>query len=389
MAAEQGKSPRLSTPEPRLSTPEPSIPPPPPEPEPPSIAIRPGKWWLPVLFAIAAVLAAWELRNVLTPFLLAFLVAYALDPLVDLLERVKIPRPLGALMVFGALSCAFVFGSFYAMRYFRNEFAEAGKQVPSQIEALMKKLEPWLWREFHYKMPHNARELFNRYGEQIRGHAPEAMNYVKSAFFGTLSAAFVVLSLLIVPVFAFYLLIDFDRIVERGGKLVPRRWQRTVFETLREIDKMVSGYVRGQLLAMMILSSLYAAGLQWVGLRLAIPIGILTGCLAFVPYVGFSLGLVLAVGMSVLDWHSGGFVLQVLAVMLLVQVMDGLFITPRVVGRSVGLGPVEVLLAMTAGGTVFGFLGVLLAVPIGATVKIIVRRMVRAYKRSAFYRRVA
>ncbi len=373
----------------RLLTPEPSTPPPAPEPEAPSIAIRPGKWWLPMLFSVGAVSIAYELRDVLAPFVLAFIVAYALDPLVDLLERIKLPRPLGALAVFTALTAGALTMAFHSVRYFRDEFAEAAAKLPSEIEVLVTKLDPVLWREFHFRLPHNVKELVARYGEDLKSHAPEALQYVSQALFGTLSYAFVVVSLLIVPVFAFYLLIDFDRIVERGGKLIPRRWQKPLYETFAEIDKMVSGYVRGQLLAMIILSTLYALGLQWVGLRLAIPIGVLTGCLAFVPYVGFSTGLLLAISMGVLDWHGASFVLQVIAVMLGVQVLDGLLITPRVVGRSVGLGPVEVLLAMTAAGTLFGFFGVLLAVPIGATTKIVIRRLVRAYKRSEFYRRIA
>lgn len=365
----------------------PSLPPPPPEPEVPSIAIRPGKWWMPVIATAVAAWIAYELRNVLTPFLLAFIVAYALDPLVDLLERAKIPRPLGAMIVFGALSCLFFFGALYGIAYFRDEFIEAGKQLPTQLEALLKKAEPWLWQQFKFRLPHNTKELFTRYGSNMREHLPDAARWASGVLFGTLSYAFVILSLLIVPVFAFYLLIDFDRIVERAGKLVPRRWKRSIFETFTEIDTMVSGYVRGQLLAIVILSALYSAGLTVVGLRLSIPIGIVTGCLAFVPYIGFTTGLVLAICMALLDWHSGAFVLQVAAVMLGVQVLDGLFVTPRVVGRSVGLGPVEVLLAMAAAGTLFGFIGVLLAVPIGATAKIIVRRLVGAYMRSEFYRR--
>ena len=361
--------------------------PPPTEPEVPSVAIRPGKWWLPLLAVALAGWVAYELRNVLTPFLLAFLVAYALDPLVDLLERARVPRPLGAMVVFGVLSCVILIGALYGTAYFRDEFIEAGKQLPAQLELLLKKVEPWLWQHFKFRLPHNTRELFARYGANIREHAPEAARWASEVLFGTLSYAFVVLSLLIVPVFAFYLLIDFDRIVERAGKLVPRRWQASIYGTFGEIDEMVSGYVRGQVLAIVILSALYATGLSVVGLRLAIPIGIVTGCLAFVPYIGFSTGLTLAVAMALLDWHSGAFVLKVASVMLGVQVLDGLFITPRVVGRSVGLGPVEVLLAMAAAGTLFGFLGVLLAVPIGATAKIVVRRVVSAYMRSDFYRR--
>lgn len=372
----------------KVTTPAPVSIPPPPEPEVPSIAIRPGKWWLPVFLTVVGCLIAYELRNVLTPFLLAFLVAYALDPLVDLLERARIPRPMGALIVFGVLGCVLLFGALYSFKYFRQEFVEAGKQFPTQLENLGKTAEPWLWQELRFRLPHNMKEVFARYGASMREHLPEAARWTGSVLFGTLSYAFVILSLLIVPVFAFYLLIDFDRIVERGGKLVPRRWQRQTFDTLREIDRMISGYVRGQLLAIVILSALYATGLSFVGLRLAIPLGIVTGCMAFVPYIGFTFGLVLAVSMALLDWHSGAFVLQVIAVMLSVQVLDGLFITPRVVGRSVGLGPVEVLLAMAAAGTLFGFVGVILAVPIGATAKIVIRRIVKSYQRSDFYRRV-
>lgn len=365
-----------------------SLPPPPTPVEPPTIAIRPGRWWLPVLGVIGALWIAYQLRNVLTPFLLAFLVAYALDPAVDLLERIKVPRPLGAAVVFSALASSFLVGGTFALRYFRDEFVEAGKALPAQIELVVKKNEAWLWQAFRFKVPHNTKELLARYGNEIRAHAPDAAMYLRDLLFGTLGYAFVIVSLLIVPVFAFYLLIDFDRIVERTGKLVPRRWQRSTFETFREIDTMVSGYVRGQLLAIVILSGLYSLGLSLVGLRLAVPIGIVTGCLAFVPYIGFLTGLFLATSMALLDWQSGTFVLQVLAVMLGVQVLDGLLITPRVVGRSVGLGPIEVLLAMAAAGTLFGFVGVLLAVPIGATAKIVFRRLGKAYRRSEFYRRV-
>jgi predicted PurR-regulated permease PerM len=364
-----------------------SIPPEPP-PDPPTIAIRPGRWWLPVFAVCLFVFAAYQLRNVLTPFLLAFLVAYALDPIVDAFEKLKVPRPLGAIIVFSVLSTALVMGLLHGIRYFADEFAEAGKTLPAQLETLFAKAEPWVWKQFRFRVPHNTKELLQRYGDQIRANLPNAALYLKDFLFGTLSSVFVVLSLLIVPVFAFYLLIDFDRIVARAGTLVPRRWQSSIYDTFREIDAMVSGYVRGQLLAMLILSAMYSLGLSILGLRLAVPIGVLTGLLAFVPYIGFFTGLGLAVSMALLDWHSGSFVLQVVAVMIGVQVIDGLLVTPRVVGKSVGLGPVEVLLAMAAAGTIFGFIGVLLAVPIGATAKIVLRRLASAYQRSDFYRRV-
>jgi predicted PurR-regulated permease PerM len=155
----------------------------------------------------------------------------------------------------------------------------------------------------------------------------------------------------------------------------------------RQIHRTLGGYVRGQLTANIVLGALYATGLRFADIRLAVPIGVLTGMLAFVPYVGFGCGLTLALSMATLDWQGPARLLAVLAVMLGVQVLDGLIITPRIVGRSVGLAPIEVLLTMMAAGTLFGFLGVLLAVPLGAVVKILIQRLAKAYLESDFYGR--
>ena len=184
----------------------------------------------------------------------------------------------------------------------------------------------------------------------------------------------VALSALIVPVFALYLLIDFDRIVARVEQLVPRRWSPPISDVARQIHKTLSGYVRGQLTANIVLAALYATGLRIVDIRLAVPIGVLTGMLAFVPYVGFAMGLLLAMSMAILDWQGPGTLVGVVAVMGGVQVIDAMVITPRIVGRSVGLAPLEVILTMMAAGSLFGFLGVLLAVPLGAVAKILVQR---------------
>jgi len=190
-----------------------------------------------------------------------------------------------------------------------------------------------------------------------------------------------------VPVFSLYLLIDFDRNVERTRKLIPRRWGPFVGSVAHEIHRALGGYVRGQLTACLVLSLLYSAGLMMAGVRLAAPIGFITGMLAFVPYIGFGIGLSMAVGMAILGWQGTNHVVAVVAVMLLVQALDGMIITPRIVGRSVGLRPIEVLLTMMAAATLFGFLGVLLAVPLGAVVKILVGRATTIYLESDFYLR--
>jgi predicted PurR-regulated permease PerM len=218
-----------------------------------------------------------------------------------------------------------------------------------------------------------------------RLQAPGTVDTARTALFGTIGYVGVALSALIVPVFALYLLIDFDRIVNRVEQLIPRRWSPGISSVARDIHKTLSGYVRGQLTANVVLAALYATGLRIVDIRLAVAIGVTTGMLAFVPYVGFTIGLFLALSMAVLDWQGLGTIMGVITVMGGVQVIDAMVITPRIVGRSVGLAPLEVILTMMAAGSLFGFLGVLLAVPLGAVAKILVQRAVRAYLASGFY----
>jgi predicted PurR-regulated permease PerM len=223
--------------------------------------------------------------------------------------------------------------------------------------------------------------------EKARAEFPTMASTVALALFGTLSYVAVVLSALIVPLFALYLLIDFDRIMTRAAQLVPRRWVAPTTDVARQVHRVLGGYVRGQLTANIVLGALYSAGLRLVDIRLAVPIGVLTGMMAFVPYVGFLTGLGLAMTMAILDWHGLGTLLGVATVMLGVQVLDGTFITPKIVGRSVGLAPLEVLITMMAAATLFGFVGVLLAVPLGAVVKLLLQRATRAYLASDFYKR--
>jgi predicted PurR-regulated permease PerM len=331
----------------------------------------------------------YALRGVLTPFILAAVLAYVLKGPVDVMARIRIPRTIGAILVFGALVTVLIFAVDYASHYVQDELEDIGKQLPNQIEAWGKRLEPWLAKNYRFRLPHNMTDAYARYGVQIRENLPQAANYVSALLFGTLSYAFLLLSLLIVPIFAFFLVIDFPSIVLFLGRLVPVRWQTPVFATFTDIDRMATSYLRGQFLAMLILSALYSTGLSFVGLRLAVPIGVLTGCLGFVPYLGWSIGFLSAVTMALIDWQGLGAFVQVLAVMLSIYAVDSLFITPRVVGSAVGLTTIEVLLSMAVMGTLLGFFGILFAVPLGGAVKIVIHRMVLSYRRSAFFRRSA
>jgi predicted PurR-regulated permease PerM len=260
----------------------------------------------------------------------------------------------------------------------RRAPAGSSAELPSELKSLQERAEPWLWQNFHFSSRTRWASSEATCATSCRRSFPSRERRQRRLF-GTLSYVAVILSGLIVPVFALYLLIDFDRIVESTGQLVPRRWYRQVASVARQIHRTLGGYVRGQLTANIVLGALYATGLRMAHVRLAVPIGVLTGCWPSCRTSALASGLTLAVSMAMLDWQGPGRLVAVLAVMLGVQALDGLVVTPRIVGRSVGLAPLEVLLTMMAAGTLFGFLGVLLAVPLGAVVKILAQRVVRAY----------
>lgn len=324
------------------------------------------------------------LRGILVPLFVAFLVAYALDPVVDRLEALKVPRVLGALAVMAALSTLLALVLIYVVPYFLGELRDAAKNLPQQLAALQAMVSPWLASQLHFEAPVTVSDW-----TQLVSHLDRQalMSTSSTVLFGTLGYVALALSLLVIPVFALYLLIDFDRIVAKVGTLIPRRWITPVSDIAHQIHRTLGGWVQGQLTTSLVLAALYAIGLRVVGIRLAVPIGILTGILAFIPYVGFFVGMMLALAMAFFEWHGFGPVLGVTVVMLGVQMLDGTLITPRIVGRSVGLSPLEVILTMMGAATLFGFLGVFLAVPIGAVAKILIGRLSQAYTASNFYRR--
>lgn len=327
------------------------------------------------------------LRSVSVPLFFAFLLAYALDPIVDRLEAMRVPRALGAAVTLGGLFAVGIMGFIYTVPIFIEELRSAAEEFPDQLQKLQTRAEPWLLTNLKVKIPHTMNELTKTLGEKAQARVPEMAGAVAVALFGTLTYVSVALSALIVPVFALYLLIDFNSIVIRVRYLTPRRWVVPVSDISNQIHRTLGGYVRGQITTNIVLGALYALGLRIIDIRLAVPIGVLTGMLAFVPYVGFFIGLSLGLAVAVLDWHGISHVVGVIAVMGGVQLLDGMVITPRIVGRSVGLRPLEVLVTMMVAATLFGFLGVLLAVPLGAVVKILVVRSVDAYLESEFYKK--
>jgi predicted PurR-regulated permease PerM len=328
------------------------------------------------------------LRGILTPILLAFIIAYVLDPIVDQLETWRVPRPAGIAIVLAmvlgvlALFLALVLPSIAA------EVAGVIQELPRQLANLWARIGPWL-EQRGVAIPHTTTELIARLGEYASTLASSilapASNVLTTLMGGTLSVIGSVFAAVVVLVLAVYLLNDFDRLTAGIRELIPLRWRATVTSYAEEIDQILSHFLRGQLTVMAVLAVLYGGAYALLGVRLAVPIGIAAGILNFIPYLGGAFALAAGVLMSLLDgWHTGQLVGVVLAYTV-VQALEGFVITPRIVGQTVGLPEIWVLVALFVGGEIFGFLGVLLALPAAAVAKIFVAHAVQYYRTTELY----
>jgi predicted PurR-regulated permease PerM len=324
---------------------------------------------------IAIALTGWLLyllAPVLTPFVAAALLAYIGDPLADRLQRLKMPRTIAVICVF---LLTFIFIGLLVMLVLplvRTQIASLLNALPSivaQIEQVwLPRLEDFMGADSGENV--GVAAFLSRYSD-MAGNWGTAILVSVGKSGGALAAA--VISLFLVPILTFYMLRDWDFIVTRLAALVPSPMQTTVFRLARETDEVLGGFLRGQILVMLGLSVIYSLGLSLVGLKFAIAIGVVSGLVSFVPYLGFVFGIVLAGLTVVLEpeplLRLGG----VIATFTIAQMIEGSVLTPKLVGDRIGLHPVIVIFAIAAGGQLFGFFGILLALPAAATLSVLVR----------------
>ncbi len=348
-----------------------------------------------LLVTVALLLAGWLvwlLRGVLTPVFFALLIAYMLDPVVDRFEAMKLPRAAGIVIVLTvALGALGLFVALVVPAVARDVVEFAG-ELPAKLDGLVREWEPWLV-DRGIPVPHSIGEILDELGTDPGDVASRAAGPVGAVLGwvagGTASIVGAAASLLVVPVLSFYLLYDFDRMTAAIRDLVPHRVRPFVVDVARESDQVLGQFMRGQLIVMLILAVLYGVGYSIVGVRLAVVIGLVAGLVAFIPYIGGATALGLALLMCFLDFQGWGQVAWVVVVYAVVQALEGFVITPKIVGDKVGLGAVWVLLALMVGGELFGFFGVLLALPAAAVSKIFVVRALSWYRRSELYLRGA
>lgn len=337
---------------------------------------------------VVAILILWLLHDVLFPFVAGMVLAYFLDPLVDRLERRGVGRTLGTTIVligflllltaFLLLLAPMIYGQ--AVGFVENlpkYLSELNMRLMPKIEALRPKLgiSGTVGNEVAEAMRDSSGKIFDWLGKAAG-----------SVLVGGLALFDIVATLVLTPVVAFYMLRDWDRMVAKVDSWLPRRYAGTIRQLGSEADKSVAGYLRGQALVCLILGVFYAVSLALVGLQFGLVIGLVAGAITFLPYVGSLVGGVLAIGMALVqfppDWVS---VAIVAGIFVLGQAVEGNYLSPKLVGDRVGLHAVWIIFALMAGGALFGFTGLLLAVPVAAIIGVLTRFFMKQYLASKLY----
>ena len=329
--------------------------------------------------------AIWLLSAVLFPFLVGLAIAYLLDPVVDRVERWGVGRTLATSLVMAAFFVVLAVVVVLLTPVLYEQLRGLSLRVASGAEDLQNLLRPYI--EQYLQAPTGES---SGGGEKSLGIATQALRWA-GGFAGQVItgglAVFNILSLIfITPVVAFYLMRDWDRIVATVDLWLPRDHAPTIRKLLQEIDGRMSGFLRGQALVCLLLGILYAIGLTVVGLHYGLIIGLLTGLVSFVPYIGMLLGAGIGLGVAFFQFDSWLMVAAVAGVFIAGQVIEGNFVSPILVGDRVGLHPVWLMLAVLAGGALLGFVGVLIAVPAAAAIAVLLRYTLDRYLESPLYR---
>lgn len=339
-------------------------------------------------FAIAAggLFLLWLLAPVLTPFIVGAVLAYALHPAVERLAARRVPRLLAVLAVEVVFIVVLVAVLLLIVPILSKELPLLREQIPALADRLNRTLSPWL-AQWGVNVALDTAGIKAFVLKVLDANLEDWLaTALSSARIGGSILLALVGNAVLVPVVLFYLLMDWPQVVARTQSFVPPRRRPQVDAFLEECDAVLGQYLRGQLLVMLILAAFYSIGLALFGFDLALPVGVFTGLAIFIPYLGFGLGLLLALLAGLLQFASWYGVIAVAVVYGIGQVVESLYLTPRLVGERIGMDPLMVIFALLAFGHLFGFVGVLVALPLSALLVVAVRRMRSMYLASPLYR---
>ncbi len=338
-----------------------------------------------VLFGLF-VAAIYCLRSVLMPFVAGIIIGYLLDPCASKLEKWGMSRTWATVVTMLLVVLMLIPTLAALIGIIDSQLGHFINVLPQYFSALVNKLEPIII-SLQDRFP--ALEA-DKIREAIRGNMGNSLKVVSNLLRKLISSGFALVNvislLLITPVVAFYMLRDWDSFVKKVDDLLPKHSKKSIEKQAKEIDSILSSFIRGQLSVCVLLGLFYAIGLYLVGLDLGVLVGFVSGIISFIPYVGSIFGFVVSLAIAFAQFDTLMPILQVVGVFLVGQFIEGNFLTPNLVGESVGLHPVWIMFALLAGGVLLGFLGLMIAVPVAAIIGVLMRHAIDNYKSSSLYR---
>jgi len=342
-------------------------------------------FWLGAFLVFVVFLVVFS--DVLLPFVAGMAVAYGLDPIADWLERRGLSRLAASLVILVGFVILLVLLVVLFVPLLANQLAGFIEKIPSYAQQLQALVEAMLETRVGQMLQIDADQLKSSMGAIMSEAAGWLSTLLKSIWSGGSALVDVAALFVVTPVVAFYMLIDWDRMVARIDSWVPRDHVETVRGIARDIDHAIAGFVRGQGLVCVLLGCIYAVGLMLVGVNFGLLIGIGAGILSFIPYVGTTVGFVVGVGVALVQfWPEWQWIGATVLVFAVGQFIEGNILQPRLVGGAVGLHPVWLMFALFAFGALFGFVGLLIAVPAAAAVAVLMRFALARYLTSPIYR---
>lgn len=343
-----------------------------------------NRWtWL-VIFLLFCV-GVYVLRSVLLPFVAGIVLGYLFDPLASKFEKTGISRTWATVLVFALViiiavpALVLLFGSIDSQL---TVFVEA---APKYISAFLKRIEPaliGLQEQFPSLQVDNIKHILKN---NMISNLQLGGRLLKGIINNSFALINMISLLLVTPVVAFYMLRDWDAFVSKVDNLLPRRSKESIREQFRQIDRALSGFIRGQVSVCLILGTYYSLALHFIGLELGLLVGFLSGLISFIPYVGSISGFVASLILAFAQFNDVTKVIEVVVIFAIGQFVEGNFLTPKLVGDNIGLHPVWVMFALLAGGVLLGFLGLMVAVPVAAIIGVVVRNALNNYKQSSLY----
>ncbi len=343
-----------------------------------------------VTFWIAAFLAVilflWTLQAILLPFIAGFVLAYFLDPVADALERLGLPRLLATLVILAVAVLAVVLAVLLVVPVLADQALKLAQDLPGLLKALLAQINAMAPQWLLDLVARNGLDVQGSLGDFAGKVAGWGATLITSIWSGGMALVNVLSLLIVTPIVAFYLLLDWDHIVARIDSWLPRDQVQDIRGIARDVDTAMAGFIRGQGTVCLVLGVFYAAALSLAGLKFGLAIGFGAGLLSFIPYVGALIGGIMAIGVALVQfWPDFGAIALVIGIFALGQFLEGNFLSPKLVGGSIGLHPVWLIFALFAFGYLFGFAGLLLAVPMAAAAGVLVRYALSRYLASRLY----